>query len=69
MPVAPQVYRCERVRQINGSVEFFFTRRDGQLSEQHVIYNVLGNPGDYEVGKLYLVPMPSPLEIPDVARP
>jgi len=53
------VYRCERVRRINGLVEFLFTRRDHRMAEQHVIFNVLADSGAYEVGKLYLVPMPA----------
>jgi hypothetical protein len=57
MPKA-KLYRCDRVRQINGSWEFFFARREG-VRDHYAMFNVDGVTGtEYVVGQVYEVPMP-----------
>lgn len=55
MPL-PGIYRCDRIRQINGSWEYFFAKRSGD-GDEYVIKNIIGDGKEYEQGKFYEVPV------------
>jgi hypothetical protein len=55
MPL-PGIYRCDRVRKINGSWEYFFVKRSGD-GEEYCIKNIRGETPIYEHGKFYEIPL------------
>lgn len=59
--VARQRYRCDRVRQNNGMMEFFFTCVEGHEDQvQYVLINIIAEPDEYKVGEIYWWSKPEP---------
>jgi hypothetical protein len=48
-------FRCERIRQKNGVVEVFFSKRDGAGQDEHVLINIVAKPDKFEEGRDYWI--------------